>query len=102
MTYTGESVTIHHITPGGVDAYGDPVAAVTTNETVEDVKVAPHGSEESTERAFDGVTTGWTLYAPTGTTTVFTDQVTVRGVLCRIEGDVATWPSGVVINCVRA
>ena len=102
MTYTGESVVLHHITPGGKDKYGDPIASTTTDQTIT-VKVAPATSDEETDRGRDGIVNGWNLYAPVGTVTAFTDKVTVRGVMCRVQGEPAAWgDAGVVIRCVRA
>jgi hypothetical protein len=103
MTYTGETVTIIHESPGGQDAYGDPIEPTPTETSVTDVKVAPRSSDEPDERGNEGVIVGWTLYAPVGTTAEHDDKVRVRGEVCEIEGEIGVWPTkGVVINCKRA
>jgi len=102
VIYTGETVTLIRESPGGVDAYGDPIASTFTEIPVADVKVAPRPSTEPTERGNEGVVIGWALYAPPGTIAYYTDKVRVRGVVCNVEGEIADWPMGVVINCVRA
>ncbi len=107
MTYLGETVTLIRESPGGYDAYGDPIASTPTEMDVADVKVAPRtsstdGTGEPTERGSEGVVIGWALYAPPGTVAYYTDTVRVRGVVCRVEGEIADWPMGVVINCTRA
>jgi hypothetical protein len=101
MTYTEESVTIHHITTGTKDKYGD-LSASTTTDTTLTAKVAPGTSVEGEGRAEDGVADFWTLYLPAGTTVAYTDTVTVRGVECRVDGDPAEWHAGTVVKCVRA
>ena len=102
MTYTGETVTIIRESPGGFDAYGDPITSTSTEIAVDDVKVAPRTSAEPTDRGNEGVIVGWQLFAPIGTVAYYTDAVRVRGVVCRVDGEIADWPMGVVINCVRA
>ena len=101
-----ETVTLLRDTPGGFDAYGDPIASTTARIDVPQCLVAPNGSTESTARGRAGVSTGWTVFAPVGTDALYTDGVEVRGVTCRIDGEVADWPGadwqGVVINAVRA
>ena len=100
-----ETVTILRDSPGGTDAYGDPIPSTTARTDVPLCLVAPNNSSESTDRGRSGVVTGWAVYAPTGTDALFTDRIEVRGIACRIEGEVAEWPGspgGVVINAVRA
>ena len=102
MTYTGETVTLIRESPGGTDDYGDPIASTPVEMDVANVKVAPRPSTEPTVRGDEGVVIGWALYAPPGTIAYYTDKVRVRGVVCRVEGEIADWPMGVVINCTRA
>lgn len=102
MTYTGETVTLIRESPGGFDSNGDPIASTFTEIAIADVEVAPRALTQPTERGDEGVIVGWSLYAPPGVIAYHTDQVRVRGVVCRVEGEVADWPMGVVINCVRA
>lgn len=107
MTYVGETVTLIREF-AGFDKYGDPIPATPTEITLADVKVAPRaqgfggGFGESLDRGNEGVIIGWDLYAPAGTVSYYTDKVRVRGVVCRVEGEIADWPSGVVIKCARA
>lgn len=102
MTYTGETVTLIRVSPGGFNQYGDPPPSTPTEIPVDGVKVAPRPSTEPTERGSEGVIIGWQLFAPAGTIAYYTDTVRVRGVVCRVEGEIADWPMGVVINCTRA
>ena len=102
---TTETVTVLRDSPGGRDAYGDPVASTTASTAVDGCLVAPSGSEEPGDRGSDGVITGWKVYAPPGTIVLPTDRVVVRGITCRVEGEVADWgeaPGGVVITVSRA
>jgi hypothetical protein len=98
-----ETVTLLRESPGGFDAYGDPITSTTTRIDVDDCLVAPRTSTEPTERGREGVVTGWQVIAPDGTSALYTDGIEIRGVTCRIEGEVGNWPPmGVVINAVRA
>lgn len=102
MTYEGETVTRRRFSPGGFDLNGDPVTSTSADTAIADVKVAPRTLTQSTERGDEGVIVGWALYCPAGTDILATDRVLVRGLECVIEGEVATWPSGTVVNCKRA
>lgn len=100
-----ETVTLLRPSATGYLDNGDPVPFTITRIDVPDCLVAPHTSAESTERGRAGVITGWEVYAPDGTPALYTDGVEVRGVTCRIDGEVGEWrgsPGGVVINAVRA
>ena len=87
----GETVTIVRATPGGTDAYGDPIPGTVTRIDVPGCAVAPRLSTEPTERGRQGVIVGLTIYPPADSGFRFTDQVEVRGVLFDIEGEVAEW-----------
>lgn len=90
----GETVSIVHETPGGTDAYGDPIASTTTTTTaVPGCAFAPRASTEPTERGRQGVIIGGTIYLPAGTTIAHEDQVIVRGVTYDVEGEPGEWVS---------
>jgi hypothetical protein len=78
-------------TPGGVDAYGDPVAGTEDRTTLDGAFTAPRTSDELTDRGRAGVIVGLTLFAPYATDLVYTDQVEVDGVLYDIEGEPGKW-----------
>jgi hypothetical protein len=78
-------------TPGGVDAYGDPVASTSTSVQIRGAFVAPRQTDENNDPGRAGVTVGLNLYAPPGTDLVHTDQVTVDGDLFDLDGEVADW-----------
>ncbi|MDH6224359.1 hypothetical protein [Streptomyces sp. MJP52] len=46
------------------------------------------GSEQQSR---DTVIVGWTVYDPTGTDWLTTDQVRIRGVVCDITGEPGDW-----------
>jgi len=97
-----ETVTILRDSPGGFDAYGDPVASTTARTDITGCLVAPTSSTEPSDRGREGVVIGWTVYAPTGTDARHTDRIEVRGVACLIEGEVGDWGTkGIVINATR-
>jgi hypothetical protein len=104
MTSPGkETVTLLRDSPGGFDPYGDPITSTTTRTDTPGCLVAPTVSTEPTARGREGVVTGWTVYAVPGTDALFTDRVEIRGVVCRITGEVGDWQGHVVvINAIRA
>lgn len=78
-------------TPGGVDAYGDPIPSSVTRTPLPTAFVAPRLSDEITNRGRAGVIVGLTLFAPYRTDLRHTDQVEVDGVLYEVEGEPGRW-----------
>lgn len=98
-----ETVIRVRSTPGGEDAYGDPIEGTTDELPVDGCLVAMIRSTEPTERGQAGAVTGWTVFAPAGSVFARTDQLRIRGVLCDVDGEVADWgDAGVVVNAQRA
>lgn len=96
-------------TPGGTDAYGDPVESTTSTTVIPRAFVAPQQGSENNDPGRAGVTVGLTLYAPPGTDLLHTDQVDIDGVRYDVEGEVAAWEHpftgwrpGVVVALRRA
>jgi hypothetical protein len=89
----GETVQI--LTAGTTtDPYsGLPVAnwTTTTAVTVTNVGVEPRPSSEPVQDARNSVTSGYTLYLPTGTTITPANRVTVRGGTYDVLGEPAAW-----------
>lgn len=77
--------------PGGVDAYGDPVAGTLEVTPIPGAFVAPRMSDEIQTRGRSGVVVGLTLFAPHGTDLRFDDQVRVDQTLFDVDGEVARW-----------
>jgi hypothetical protein len=84
---SGETVVRIRATPGGFNAYGDPVASTTTRTDVPNTAVAPRMSTEPTTRGRNGSVIGLTIAPPAGSDIRSTDQVEVRGVVYDVEGD---------------
>lgn len=92
MTFAyGTAVTVRRGSPGGFNAYGDPVSGSTTDTVVAGCAVAPRYSTEPTERGRQGVVVGLTVYAPAGTDIVSTDRILIAGVEYTIDGQPAEW-----------
>lgn len=102
-------------TPAGLDRYGDPVVAATTQTVIDGAYVAPVSSADIADRARDGQSATLTLFAPYGTDLVATDRVRVDDGNAndgeyRIEGVPADWrfelgskaPAGQATRLVRA
>jgi len=79
----GETVTVTRpgaVIPGEWDAQGNPLIGPDETFTIDDVAVAPAGTEEDPQALGLWVVTGFTLYLPYGTVLHATDRLTVRGI----------------------
>ena len=110
MTFPhGQTVTVLRSSPGGFDAYGDPITSTTTETDIGGCAVADGDSYEPTARGREGVVVDKTLYAPFGSDILFTDRIISDGVEYRIEGSPALWQQpmtgtrfGMTVALVRA
>lgn len=77
----GETVTVTRAgTPTGEhDEQGNPELGPDTTFDIEDVAVAPAGTDEDPQSLGLWVVTGYTLYLPYGTALKPADRLTVRG-----------------------
>lgn len=87
----GSTVTVLRDSPGGTDAYGDPIASTTSRTNLLGCAVAPRYSTEPTERGRLGVVIGLSVYAPPGSDVLFTDRLEIAGVVYAIEGEPGDW-----------
>lgn len=77
------------------DAVGIPVPGPVSEIPIHQCVVAPReelpapGGPEQQGR--DTVIRGWTVYAPPGTSVLTTDRVRIRGEVCEITGNPASW-----------
>lgn len=78
-------------TPGGTDAYGDPIASAETRVALPLAFVAPRESSDLSDRGRQGVLVGLTLFAPYDSDLLSTDRIEVDGVLFGIDGDIGRW-----------
>lgn len=78
-------------TPGGTDAYGDPIEGTETRTTIADAFTAPRTSDDIDGRGRAGVIIGLTLFAPYGTDIEPDDDFEIDGTLYRIEGVAGEW-----------
>jgi len=101
-TFPFETVTLLRDSPGGTNAYGDPIESTTARIDHPLCLVAPSGSTEATDRGSEGVYTRWTVYDPTPGA-LHTDGIEIGGIVCRIDGEIGDWGTGkYVINASRA
>lgn len=110
----GETITVTRQSEptGDIDDGGNPVLADDFSFEVDNVAVAPAGSEEDPQALGLWVVTGYTLYLPYGTVLKPSDRLTVRGVDgWQVVGDseAAGWRNpfngrtpGVVVSVERA
>lgn len=107
----GETVTIQAAAEGDVDPYSNEPSLDWENpvETVvEGVGVEPRPSQEPVQDARNAVTSGYTLYLPSGVTITSRSRVVVRGEVYGVLGEPAVWRSpftgwepGVVVQLER-
>jgi hypothetical protein len=97
----GETVTV--ITPGtDADPYAGTEAVEGSEREVTTVAPPePRPSAEPTQDARNAVTSGWTLYLPSGDPISRTDEVRVRGEVYPVQGQPADWGVGVVVQAFR-
>ena len=76
--------TVHTVTEGAVDAYGDPTTATTDTSTVCWVDRRSPGTEEVGEANWQTDTLD--LYLPAGTSITGDDRVTVNDLLYEVVG----------------
>jgi head-tail adaptor len=58
----------------------------------------PRPSSEPVMDARNAVTSGWTIYLPTGTDVTAGDRIRVRGTVYDVSGEPAAWPDGLVLQ----
>jgi hypothetical protein len=82
-------------TPGGRDAYNDPIPSGETRVAITGCAIAPRSEPEPDERGRNGTIVGLTLYAPLGADLVSTDLIQVDlndpKDLHEIEDEVGQW-----------
>lgn len=95
-----ESVTLVRagVPTGAYDAQGFPVIGPDVQIVSAGWKVAPRSSAESALNYGQTVVTGITIYNRTQVVVLSSDAVIVRGVTWAVDGDIAGWRNGVVVN----
>jgi len=83
---------------GEYDAGGYPILGPDVEIVSEGWKVAPRSSTESTLNYGQTVITGVTIYNRFQVVVLSSDSVIVRGVTWAVDGDIAGWRNGVVVN----
>lgn len=86
---------------GGYDAQGAPIIGPDVEIVSDGWLVAPRSSDESAQPAGQSVVTGLTIYNRAHVDVLSSDRVSVRGETWQVDGDVARWFNGVVVNLTR-
>ena len=87
---------------GQFDSQGYPVIGPDVVIVSQGWKVAPRVSAESALAFGQEVVTGITIYNRAQVVVLSSDRVLVRGETWAVDGDVAGWRNGVVVNLKRA
>ena len=87
----GETVTILRESPGGFDAYGDPVASTTTRIDVPNSSVTPLSTSEPLVLGRNGLRIDRKWMAPPGSDIRYTDRAEYKGLVYLIDGDAGHW-----------
>lgn len=98
-----ESITIVRAgtPPVGFDSQGNPLVGVDVAILSAGWMVAPRSSNESAEPFGQQVVTGLALYRRIPADIRATDRLLVRGGSWAVDGDVADWGKGVLVNVKR-
>ncbi|WP_329520511.1 hypothetical protein [Spirillospora sp. NBC_01491] len=89
----GESITRIRLTPGGRDAYGDPLGDIKDRLDITPCALAPRQSGEQIGDGRYAVTSGMDLYAPAGADILPSDRIEARGVVYEVDGEPGDWVS---------
>lgn len=85
--------TIIRVSPGGTDAYGDPIASTETTHTI-DAAIAPRTSDDVDGLGRNGVVVGLELFCTDPNADLLrTDLVEYRGERWEIDGEIGVWES---------
>jgi len=92
----GETVTRIRATPGGYDPFGDPLPGTTDELEISGCAISPRAQVYTSELTGPGrraVIDGVLLYAPYGSDILPSDDIVVRGVTYRVDGEPGSWRS---------
>lgn len=85
----GESVLLHRYLGAGRDSHGNVIPSYAPPVTVAGVGVAPGSSSEPRSGGSSRVITGMAIFLPPDVSVNPQDQITVRGQLYMVEGDMS-------------
>lgn len=86
---------------GEFDTQGNPIIGPDVEVVSTGWRVAPRSSDESALPAGQSVVTGLTLYNLAQVDVLSSDRMVARGETWAVDGDVARWFNGVVVNLKR-
>lgn len=87
----GETVIIHPMTLGGVDEYNNPVEGFGPDILRPNCAVQPRTEEEESACSRSTVVNGFQVFDTVDCPAGPHDEVTVRGVRYKVDGEVARW-----------
>lgn len=91
--FVGETVILHPSEMGGEDAHGNPVEGFGPDSEREHCAVEPRVHEVDNELGRSAVVYGFTIYDAFDSPVTEADEMTVRGVRCQVDGEIARWRS---------
>ena len=89
----GETVTIHPYVAGGEDIYGNPAVGFGDDVERPGCAVAPRVEVEEVGNNRSMIVNGFEVYDTYDTPVGPHDELTVRGVRCKVDGEIARWRS---------
>jgi len=87
--------------PGEFDSQGFPVIGPDVEIVSAGWRIAPRSSDESAGASGMSVVTGLTIYNRAQVVILSSDRIVARGETWSVDGDVAAWHNGVVVNLKR-
>lgn len=88
----GETVTVHpYVEDGGIDDYGNPVSGFGDDVERTHCAVAPRVETEEVGNNRSMVVNGFEVYDTFDSPVGPHDHLTVRGIRCMVDGEIARW-----------
>lgn len=87
----GETVVLHPYTSGETDAHGNPVEGFGPDMDRDYCAVEPRVHEVDNELGRSAVVHGFNVYDTFDSPVTEKDEMTVRGVRCEVDGEIARW-----------
>lgn len=87
----GETVILHPFVEGGEDAHGNPVEEWGPDVERKKCAVEPRVQEVDNELGRSKVVYGFTVYDTFDSPVTDRDEITVRGIRCKVDGEIARW-----------
>lgn len=87
----GETVILHPFESDGFDGHGNPIEGFGPDVEREKCAVEPRVHEVENELGRSPVIHGFNVYDTFDSPVTDKDEITVRGIRCKVDGEIARW-----------